>query len=79
MKNSKKLNCHFWCLNECLLKINTKCNFNWNDFMNKLSKIKRPYFPPQSGGKKKLEHKDQISSKEVLKNLRLMIDRKEQK
>ena len=36
-------------------------------------------YPPHSVGEKKLVHKVQIRTTEVLKNLRLMIERKEKK
>lgn len=74
-KPIKKLDCHFWCLETCLLTIKTKCDFDWDEFMKEVNKK----YPPRSVGKKKLEHKVQIRSTEVLKNLRLMIERKEKK
>ena len=73
MKNPKKLNCHFWCLDQCLLKINTKCAFDWKNYIETLLKK----YPSHSGGKKKLEHKVQSRSIKVLKNLRIVLGRKE--
>lgn len=83
-------NCdHFWCFeNECLLNIKAKkLTFNWDEWISKIitleEKLVKNAFqkniPLLSEGGEKVAHEDQRRAKDLLKNLRLVLGRKEKK